>query len=171
MEKVSTMFHHRKLFAAAIGVAALAAAPASAATVTASASVNVVKPVQLTKLGDLNFGTVTFAGGSSGSATVTISQLGAVTCPAGATCTGTPAAARFNIQGTNKMTALLTVPSTTLSNGTDSMTFTPVAPTSIYLPNSGAPGIDFAVGGSISIGAANAGGTYSGSISVTADYQ
>ena len=162
---------HRSIAAASLVAAALCAAPASAANVTASASVNVIKPIQLTKTSDLNFGTVTFAGGSSGTATVTISQLGAVTCPASATCTGTPMAAGFNIQGTNKQTALITVPSTTLSNGSDSMTFTPNAPSSVYLPNSGSPGIDFAVGGSITIGSANAGGTYSGSISVTAEYQ
>ncbi len=161
---------HRKIVLAVLAAFA-GTAPASAATVTAAASVNVVKPVLLTKLNDLNFGTVTFAGGSSGSATVVISQLGAVTCPTGATCTGTPMAAGFNIQGTNKMTALITVPSTTLSNGSDSMTFTPNAPSSIYLPNSGAPGINFNVGGSITIGAANAGGAYTGSIAVTAEYQ
>ena len=162
----------RTIFAAAlVAIASVAAAPARAESITASASVKVVKPLLLSKLHDLNFGTVTFNSGSTGSATVTISQTGVVTCPASAVCTGAVAAAGFNVQGTNKMTALITVPSTTLSNGIDTMTFTPNAPASIYLPNSGAPGIDFFVGGSIVIGAGNAGGTYTGTIAVTADYQ
>ena len=161
----------KSVFAAsALAVIAMSASPASAATSTASASINVVKPVQLTKLTDLTFGTVTFAGGSSGTGTVSISQAGVITCTTGATCTGTPSAANFNVQGTNKMTVLITVPTASLSNGTDTMTFTPNAPASVYLPNSGAPGVNFGIGGSVAIGAANQ-GTYTGSISVTADYQ
>lgn len=150
-------------------LAAGAALPAQAANVTATASVNVVKPVQLTKLRDLNFGTITLS--SNTAVTVVISQAGVVTCPSGATCTGAPASAGFNIQGTNKMTAAITVPATTLSNGVDSIPFTPNAPTSVYIPNTGAPGVDFSIGGSIAIAATNAGGTYTGNVSVTADYQ
>jgi hypothetical protein len=161
----------RTAIAAALVALAATATPASAATVTAAASVNVVKPLLLSKLNDLNFGTVTFNSGSSGTATVTISQAGVVSCPTGAVCTGSVAAAGFNLQGTNKMTALITVPATSLSNGIDTITFTPTAPSSIYLPNSGQPGVNFYVGGSIAIGAANAGGTYTGTIAVTADYQ
>ena len=158
----------RLLTHGAVLAAALAAAPASAATVTAAATVTINKPLVLSKLNDLSFGTVTLG---SATGTVRISQQGVVTCPAGATCTGAVAAAGFNIQGSNKLTALITVPSANLTNGTDSLAFTPEAPSSIYLPNSGAPGIDFYVGGSVSIGPSNAGGTYSGTISVTAEYQ
>jgi hypothetical protein len=39
------------------------------------------------------------------------------------------------------------------------------------LPNSGAPGIDFAVGGTITLSAALVGGTYTGTMTVTSDYQ
>lgn len=154
---------------AALLAALLGATPAAAAQVSATATVNVVKPVSLTKLRDLNFGTITLANNSA--VTVTISQAGLVTCPSGATCTGAPTSAGFNVQGTNKMTANITVPAATMSNGIDSISFTPNAPASIYLPNSGAPGIDFGIGGSIAIGATNAGGVYTGTINVTAEYQ
>jgi len=162
------MFFRSTLIAIAATLAV--ATPASAAQVTAQASVNVVKPVTLTKLTDLNFGTVTFNTGT-GSVVVAISQAGVVSCPAGVVCTGATSAAGFNVQGTNKMTALITVTPGSLSNGTDSIAFTPNAPSSVYLPNSGSPGIDFGVGGSISIGANNGGGTYTGTIGVTAEYQ
>ena len=79
------MFHRSAFLAAAILAAGLAA-PAQAGTVSASATVNVVKPIQLTKVSDLSFGTITFNVDSSGTATVTISQAGVVTCPTGAVC-------------------------------------------------------------------------------------
>lgn len=152
-----------------LALALVAATPAAAAQITATATVNVVKPVSLTKVRDLSFGTITLA--SNTAVTAVISQAGVVTCPSGATCTGAPTSAMFNIQGTNKMTANITVPATTLSNGTDSIAFTPNAPASVYIPNTGAPGVDFNIGGSIAIGTTNAGGTYTGTITVTADYQ
>ena len=39
------------------------------------------------------------------------------------------------------------------------------------LPNSGFPGTDYYVGGSLTVTQATAGGTYSGTFTVTADYQ
>jgi hypothetical protein len=145
-----------------------AATPAAAATVSASTSVNVVKPVQLSKLQDLDFGTLTFSS-FTGTRTITISQAGVFTCATGIVCSGTTKQAKFNVQGTNKVTATITVTGGTLSNGTDSIPFTADAPTGVYLPNSGAPGVDFSVGGSITVSPTLIGGTYTGTINVTAD--
>jgi hypothetical protein len=100
-----------------------------------------------------------------------ISQAGALTCGANLVCQGVPKAARFNVQGFNKMTANIVVTGGTLSNGTESIPFTPDAPVSVYLPNSGAPGIDFNVGGTITLSSTLLGGTYTGTMTVTSDYQ
>lgn len=143
--------------------------PASAATVTATTNVSIVKPVVLAKLQDLDFGTLTFSS-FTGTRNVIISRAGALTCPADIVCSGAPKQARFNIQGTNKMTPQLTVTGGTLSNGTDTIPFTPDAPASIYMPNSGAPGIDFDIGGTINVSPTLLGGAYSGTLTVTADY-
>ena len=51
-----------------------------------------------------------------------------------------------------------------------SLAFTPIAPATITLTNSGAPGSDFGIGGSIEI-PSTADGTYSGNVTVTAEYQ
>lgn len=146
------------------------ASPATAASTTAVTAVNVIKPASLSKLQDLDFGTLTFAG-FTGTRTVTISQSGVLSCAAEIVCSGTARPARFNLQGTNKMTASITVTGGSLSNGIDSIPFTHSAPASIYLPNSGAPGIDFAIGGSITVSPTLAGGIYSGTMNVTAEYQ
>lgn len=164
------MAFRQPLLSVAMLAAALSAAPASAATVTAAVSVSINKPLLLSRVSDLNFGTITIAS-STLTSVVRISQAGVVTCPVGATCTGATAAATFNVQGSNKNTVLITVPPTILSNGSDSIAFTPDAPLSIYLPNSGVPGENFNVGGSVAITPTNAGGTYTGTVSVTADYQ
>ncbi len=162
---------HSLRFAAAAGATlAVLAAPAGAAQISAVTSVKVVKPVSLTKLRDLDFGTLTF-GGFTGPRTVVLSQAGVLTCAADILCSGVPNAARFNVQGSNKLTVLITVTGGTMSNGVDSIPFTADAPASVTPPNSGFPGIDFDVGGSIAIDSALVGGTYSGTMTVTAEYQ
>lgn len=159
-------------FAMLIAATAIASAavPASAAQVSATTSVNVVKPVSLTKLQDLDLGTLTFSS-FTGTRTIVLSRAGVVTCATDIVCSGVTKAARFNVQGTNRLVVLLTISGGTLSNGVDSIPFTPDGPSSVTLTNTGAPGNDFNVGGSISVAPTLVGGTYSGTINVTAEYQ
>lgn len=156
-------------FALSALAVALVATPASAAQTTAVTSVNVVKPVQLTKLQDLDFGTLTFAG-FTGTRTITISQAGAFACATDIVCSGTPRPARFNMQGTAKLTANVTVSGGSMSNGTETIPFTHNAPATVYTPNSGAPGVDFTIGGTITVSPTLTGGTYTGTLNVTAEY-
>ena len=86
-------------------------------------------------------------------------------------CSGASKQARFNVSGSNRLTVLLTYSGGTLSNGTDSIPFTADGPATLTMPNSGAQGIGFDVGGSLSISPALVGGIYSGTMSVTAEYQ
>ncbi len=158
------------LVLAALLAASASTAPAIAAQVTAVTSVNVVKPVALSKLQDMNFGTLTFAG-FSGSRSIVLSRLGAITCAADIVCSGSSQQARFNVTGTNRLTVLLTYSGGTLSNGTDSIPFAADGPASITLTSSGSPGTDFDIGGSLTISPALVGGVYSGTMTVTADYQ
>ena len=158
------------LFLAAILATVAVASPGSAAQTTAVTSVSVVKPVALSKLQDMDFGTLTFAG-FTGSRSIVLSRLGAVTCAADIVCSGVGKQARFNITGTNKMVVLLTYSGGTLSNGTDSIPFVANGPASITMINSGAPGLDIDIGGSLTISPTLIGGVYSGTMTVTADYQ
>ena len=154
---------------AAIFVAGLAV-PAGAAQITAVTSVNVIKPVSITKLQDMDFGTLTFAG-FTGTRSIVISRTGVLTCATDIVCSGAPRQARFNVQGTNRQVVLLTYSNGALTNGTDSIPFTANGPASITMVNSGAPGLDLDVGGALSIVPTLVGGTYSGTMTVTAEYQ
>ena len=145
-------------------------APAQAAQITIQANANVVKALTFVSKQDLDFGTVMPA--ATGTTTVSMSMAGAISCPAVATCTGAARPAIFNVQGTNKGVVQISTAPSDLINVLNASTirYTPAAPATITLTNSGAPGTDFNVGGSIAI-PSTADGTYIGVIIVTADYQ
>lgn len=179
------------LFATAAIAAALAFTPAaSAATTSVTIKANVLKPVQLTGGGTMDFGTILTPSSATYSGTFTIAPAASQTgtfCAAGFSCSGTPASALFNIQGTNKTNIGISIPLTvtlTLQNYTGGGTTpTLVINTSnslaanngtgtytIQLPNSGQPGLDFYLGGAMTITQATVGGSYAGTFTVTADY-
>lgn len=145
---------------------------AQAAQTTIQASAKVVKSLTLAKKQDLDFGTIMMSG-ATGTSTVSISMTGVVTCPTGFTCTGTPKPAILNVTGSNGNVVRITTLPSDLVNTTDGskLQFTPVAPATIALTNSGNPGKDFNIGGSIAIPSTTTDGTYSGNIEVTVDYQ
>jgi hypothetical protein len=148
--------------------------PACAATQIAQINANVTKPLTLTRLQDLDLGTITFAPGIWSGATVSISQTGVFTCAnANLVCTGATQPAKFNIQGTNKMVVQISAPSVTLINQSDptkTLTLTVDRPSTVTLTSSGIPGVDFSLGGSISLSSTTTDGTYAGTINVTVDY-
>jgi hypothetical protein len=155
-------------------IALLAAAPAAgarAATITAPARVNVVKPLVFTSKQNLDFGTILL--GATGTSTVSLSMAGVLSCSAGLTCSGATMPAIFNVQGSNGQVVRITAVASDLTNAADGskLRFTPVAPASITLTNSGFPGKDFNLGGSIDIPSTTTDGAYTGNIEVTAEYQ
>lgn len=144
---------------------------AQAAQTTIQASAKVVKSLELSSRQNLDFGTITLSG-TPGTYQVSMSLTGVLTCPSGVTCAGAPMPAILNAQGSQGQTVRISVAPSDLVNSVDGsrIAFTPIAPASITLTNSGAPGRDFNLGGSIDI-PSTADGTYSGNIVVTADYQ
>ena len=152
-----------------VPIALIAAAPGHAATAPGSATASIVKPLTLSKVQDLNFGTL-MLGTFTGTRTVTLSRANVLTCPTGLTCSGATSTARFNILGPDKLVALLTVSSPTLVNGANTIPFTANAPLFVILFGTGAPGVNFDIGGSVTISPTTAEGVYSGVMNVTADY-
>ena len=161
---------HARLALFAAVFANVLATPGNAAQTTAVTTVKVIRPVSISKLQDMDFGTLSFAG-FTGTRTITLSRAGTLTCAADIVCSVVPKQARFNVQGTNKMVVLLTYSGGTLSNGIDAIPFLVDGPASITMTNNGAPGFNFDVGGSLTIDSALVGGVYSGTMTVTADYQ
>jgi len=162
--------------ASSIGLACalIGAAPAAAAPGTAQVSANVVKPLVLTWLQDLDLGTIVLGPGSWSGATVGVSQAGALSCTnANVTCSGATKPAQYNVSGSNRQVVHITAPNVTLVNqgdATQTLTLVISAPPSVTLTNSGPPGSDFSIGGSITLDSTTAGGTYVGTMNVTVDY-
>lgn len=167
------------LVAAALLAASLAATPASAqatsANPKATAGARLLKPLALTALRNLNFGTVVM-GNITANETVTINAAGTVTCGTSGNlaCTGTPQSAGYRVTGTQGQTVVISssaasFPLTGSNGGT--LNFVPTFPATLVLGNSGSPGNDFSVGGSVTIGPSTADGVYTGQIDIQVAYQ
>ena len=145
-----------------------------AATVMASVTANNVKPLVISKLQDLDLGTVTLGPGTWSGATVSLSQGGVLGCSnANVVCSGATIAAQYNVQGSNQQTVHISAPNVTLVNQSDStqtLTLVTDAPATVLLTNSGAPGVNFSIGGSVTLDSTTAAGTYVGTFNVTVDY-
>lgn len=140
----------------------------------AGVSASVVKPLILTWLQDLDLGSIVLGPGTWSGATVSISRTGVFTCSnANVTCSGTTKVAQYNVSGSNNNVVHITAPNVTLINQSDAsqrLTLIVDNPGTATLTNSGPPGINFSLGGSISVNSSTIGGTYSGTFNVTVDY-
>jgi hypothetical protein len=170
------MRHPARLLSLAIAAGSvLVARPAAGATASATVNASVVKPLELTRVQDLDLGTITLTPGSWSGVTVSLSRAGVRTCAnPNLVCSGTARAAIYNVVGSNKGVVLIHAPNVTLVNQADptkSLTLVTDAPASVTLPNSGQPGVNFSIGGSISLSGSTASGDYQGIFNVTAEYQ
>lgn len=151
------------------------AATAHAASVNVTVNATALKPLEITKLQDLDLGTVTLGPGTWSNASVSLSRLGVFLClPLNITCSGATSVARYNVQGSNKGIVRISTPNVTLVNQSDAtktLTLIVDSPSSVLLPNSGQPGVDFSIGGSITVSSTTTSGVYVGTFNLTADYQ
>ena len=167
---VQSSFTIRSIVAALIALWPVVGA--RAATITAQVNANVVKPLAFSAKQNLDFGTISVPN-SVIPFTVTVAQTGTRVCPAPLVCSGIAKQAIFNVQGSNAQVVRIVATASDLINSSDGskIRFTPLSPVSVTLTNSGFPGNDFNLGGSIVIPANVSGGLYTGDIEITADYQ
>lgn len=165
----------KKLFAAfagaALAVASMPAAAVSPAT-QATATARIYKPLQISFVQNLDFGTLVLASGAWSGQVINMDQAGVLTgCGANVTCTGTPVAAKYHLVGTSNATVKITAPPFSLT-GPGTLAFTPNVPATVNLGATGSTtGIDFTIGGSITLDLTTPDGVYTGVFAVTADYQ
>jgi len=146
-----------------------AVSPASQAT----ANAKIYKPLTISKVQNLDFGVIVLGSGAWAGEVVSISQAGALTCGGGAnlTCSGSPQVAKYHLVGTNNATVTVSSPGFNLT-GPGTLAFTPNAPATVNLGGTGSTtGVDFSIGGSITLASTTPDGVYSGTFAVTADYQ
>ena len=99
---------------ALIGTAPISS-PAYAASQSAKVSANVLKPLTITWLQDLDLGTITMTGETWSGATVAISRAGVFSCSSTrVTCSGTTQVARYNVTGSNSQPVRVSAPNVTL---------------------------------------------------------
>lgn len=149
-------------------------APSWGASAVVVVSASVSKPILLTWVQDLNLGSIAPGPGSWSGATVSISRTGVFSCSnPNLTCTGVVQTATYNVQGSNNTSPQITAPNVVLTNQNNpSQTLTLVVdnPGSVTLTNSGFPGSNFNLGGSVTISSATEPGVYAGTFNVTVDY-
>lgn len=153
----------------ALASPAVAVSPATQAT----ANAKIYKPLTISKVQNLDFGVIVLGAGAWSGEVVSISQAGALTCGGGTnlTCSGSPQVAKYHLVGTNNATVTVSSPGFNLT-GPGTLAFTPNAPATVNLGATGSTtGVDFSIGGSITLASTTPDGVYSGTFAVTADYQ
>lgn len=166
---------------AGVAVAALFgfAAPALAQSASAegTGSIIIVRPLTITKNADLHFGAV--ARPASGNGEVIMSPEGARSVTGGLITLNvgpTPSAARFTVTGEGGQTVSITVPQNfQIQNGQSQQlqvqTSTDVSGSRTLSNSSGSSGTtEFRVGGRVMVSNGTEPGTYTGTFTVTANY-
>ena len=163
--------------ASAFALCAVAAGGNSyAANDTAAATATVITPIAITKSRDLVFGK--FAPGAGGSITISTSGAPTVSGVIRST-TVTPTSAKFDVTGDDTATYSITHSGTTvLTSGEDTMALAKYSDLTgagavsgnVTSGTLGASGQSVYVGGTLTVGAAQAAGAYTGTVIVTVEY-
>jgi hypothetical protein len=157
-----------KFVAAAAALTAGVSSAQAANTASASATAVIIAPVSVAKNTDLDFGSI--AANLTASGDVTIDAAGARNCGVGLACSGSTTAAGFTITGVTGQNVSIGLTDSTiqLTSGANTMDVQLVPSVSSMALD----GTDtFAVGGTLTVGAAQAAGNYTGTFQVEVNYQ
>lgn len=166
MNKMKTFFA-----AAAIGALSVSAVPAAAQQADAGAGANIIAPLQISKNTDLYFGTI--APSLTDAGIVSVNADGSRVCGPQLTClTVDHTAANFSVTGETDASYTIALPSTIqIANGVgdtmDVYDFTGSKSGGVL----GGGTDSFDVGGKLAVSAAQPAGVYSGSFTVSVEYQ
>ena len=163
--------------AATVAALAVSATPALAvnASSNASARARIFQPLKLKSTQSLDLGIIVLSGTASYTSTVGIAKdctFNSHGNSGNVTCSGAHQYAVYNLQRSNNQPVTVQSGTVTLADGNgNTIDLTPDHDAVVTLTNSGSPGTDFNVGGSIQVTDATVEGVYTGTFAVTADYQ
>jgi len=153
---------------------AFVASPAGAVSPATQATANakIYKPLQISFVQNLDFGILVLGSGTWSGQVIKIDDTGTMTgCGTNVTCSGSPQVAKYHLVGTNNATVKITSPGFNLT-GPGTLAFSPVFQPTVNLGATGSStGVDFSIGGSITLASTTPDGVYVGTFAVTADYQ
>lgn len=163
-----------KLALSAIAILAVSAPLSHAVTADGTGSANIVAPLSISNTEGLRFGDI--APSVTNSGVVTIGTDDSQVCAAGLTCFSTApvGAAAFTVTGFENAVYDITVPADVTLNGTGSAAGQSMTASLNGSKASGTltSGTDsFTVGGALTVGANQTVGAYSGTFTVTVEYQ
>ena len=155
-------------FAVAFAVPA-AAAPGDTATTQGTANAEIVAPITITHDNGaaLDFGTLTAGGG--GTVVVTSAGVGSDTGDVTLLTGSTNAADSFTVSGDANRAFTIVTGTGSVASGSNTMSFT-TSPSAASGTLSGTGSASFTVGGTLTVGANQAPGTYTGSYDATVTY-
>jgi hypothetical protein len=163
----------KKLFSAvlagtAVVAVGLSATSANAATATANANAQIVSAIVINETAQLNFATIVPAAD-----TVQVTAAGARVCGAGLTCSGTQAAGAFTATGTDGYAVNIAVSPTASLDDAGAGVAMPVSGLAPSVATATLTGgtTSFTVGGTLTVGANQLAGVYTGTYSVSVNYQ
>ena len=135
---------------------------------TADVTATLLAPISISSSGDMDFGTMVTTGTAG---TVTVTPAGARSSTDVDLLGGVPSAASFDVTGEGANTYSITLPSSaTLTSGGDTMTIDTFNHDAGGTPTLSGGSDTFNVGATLNVGATQAAGTYSGTFSVTVNY-
>lgn len=160
-------FTRFSLLAAVFATVSTLSVSATAATATGNASANVLTPIAIAQGTALNFGT--FAGNGAGTVVMTAAGVRSATGSVLLTSGVTPSAASFTVTGTGSATFGVTYPASfNVTNGTGGTM--PVTVTGAATGTLVSGTVALPVGGTITVAANQAAGAYTGTYTMTVEY-
>jgi Mat/Ecp fimbriae major subunit len=167
--------------AGAVVAAAMASTGAQAATANANARVEILTPVTIAKTSDLDFGLIA----TSGAGTVVVDEASAAkSCTGAVTCVGTTGVlGAFDVTAAAAQTITVSVGNTSLVGPAGSVAMPAalrISGTGVTVTGAGLNAGTFTsaaaaksvkVGGTVTVGATQLAGVYTGAFTLTADYQ
>jgi Mat/Ecp fimbriae major subunit len=160
--------------ALAVSAVAMGANAAHAATANADALAVIQSAISVTKVADLDFATIANNSGGTVIVDAAATQTTTTPCSSGIVCSGTRAAARFNVLAVSGLAVDVSTQASSVTltrvSGTETMSAS-LTTSAASITGNGSTDVPFYVGGTLTVGGSQVAGSYVGTFTAEAVYQ